>query len=458
MLKITQSIAGLLLIAAIPLAVIESHSLIASPIRTPILPSGERLIAQKQKRVALVIGNSAYPKDSLSNPVNDATDVANALKEIGFDVTLLRNAQKREIDDAIEAFNRKLRQGEIGIFYYAGHGVQVAGENYLIPVDAKLAREKDVEYDAIPLGKVINAIEDTEASVKIIILDACRNNPFYRRWGSADRSLASRGLAGINSSGQGTLIAFSTAPGQVAADSLAGNSKNSPYTTQLLKYLKAPNLEVGQMFRRVREGVLQATGKKQIPWESGSLVGDVFLNPQTTGQIATSSPLPPKPTPQTPQASPSPSTETALVSSRGLNYTKLRDLLAQGKWKEADEETSDLVLIVSNRQKDRWLRTEDVKNLSCEDLATMDRLWVAYSQGKFGFSVQREIYRSLGGTKNFNENVWNNFIDRVGWRGDITFDLKAPGGHLPNASIRYINSGDFTVSSFFGLSLVNCDI
>lgn len=461
MLKLTRLITSFLLAITIPLAVAKSHSLTVSPRvnSSPSLLLGEWLIAQRQKRVALVIGNGAYPEDPLANPVNDATDVANALKEIGFEVTLLKNADRRKIDEAVEAFNKQLRQGDIGIFYYAGHGVQVEGENYVIPIDAKLAREADVGYDAIPVGKIINAIEDTDAKVKIVILDACRDNPFYRRWRSSGRSLASRGLAGINSSGRGTLIAFSTAPGQIAADSLAGKGRNSPYTAHLLKYLKSP-LEIGQMFRRVREDVLQATNNQQTPWESGSLVGDVFLNPQP---IAASSPSPPKPTPQvtpsrpTPQVTlpptkptppvtttprpapqPSPSSEIALVSSRGINYTKLRDLLAQGKWKEADQETGDLLLRVSNREKEGWLRREDVKNLSCEDLRTMDKLWVAYSKGKFGFSVQRQIYRSLGGTEELNQSILLKFGDRVGWlvNGSWIFYnnatlTKAQSGHLP---------------------------
>jgi hypothetical protein len=461
MLKLTRLITSFLLAITIPLAVAKSHSLTVSPRvnSSPSLLLGEWLIAQRQKRVALVIGNGAYPEDPLANPVNDATDVANALKEIGFEVTLLKNADRRKIDEAVEAFNKQLRQGDISIFYYAGHGVQVEGENYVIPIDAKLAREADVGYDAIPLGKIINAIEDTDAKVKIVILDACRDNPFYRRWRSSGRSLASRGLAGINSSGRGTLIAFSTAPGQIAADSLAGKGRNSPYTAHLLKYLKSP-LEIGQMFRRVREGVLQATNNQQIPWVSEALVGDVFLNPQP---IAASSPSPPKPTPQvtpsrpTPQVTlpptkptppvtttprpapqPSPSSEIALVSSRGINYTKLRDLLAQGQWKEANQETSDLLLRVSNREKEGWLRREDVKNLSCEDLRTMDKLWVAYSKGKFGFSVQRQIYRSLGGTEELNQSILWKFGDRVGWRVNGSWIFynnatltKAQSGHLP---------------------------
>ena len=144
-------------------------------------------------------------------------------------------------------------------------------------------------------------------------------------------------------------------------------------------------------------------------------------------------------TPLPPKSTPSSGSEIALVSSRGINYTKLRDLLAQGKWKEADQETTDLLLRVSNREKEGWFREEDVKNLSCEDLRTMDKLWVAYSRGKFGFSVQREIYQSLGGTREYNSDIYDKFGERVGWRvnggwiyyKDLTFDQKARTGHLP---------------------------
>lgn len=437
MLKLTRLITSFLLAITIPLAVAKSHSLTVSPRvnSSPSLLLGEWLIAQRQKRVALVIGNGAYPEDPLANPVNDATDVANALKEIGFEVTLLKNADRRKIDEAVEAFNKQLRQGDIGIFYYAGHGVQVGGENYVIPIDAKLAREADVGYDAIPLGKIINAIEDTDAKVKIVILDACRDNPFYRRWRSSGRSLASRGLAGINSSGRGTLIAFSTAPGQIAADSLAGKGRNSPYTAHLLKYLKSP-LEIGQMFRRVREDVLQATNNQQTPWESGSLVGDVFLNPQP---IAASSPSPPKLTPR-PAPQPSLRSEIALVSSGGINYTKLRDLLAQGKWKEADKETFHLILRASNVRERTMIDTDVIQNLPCEDLKSIDRLWVQYSQGKFGFNVQQEIYRTLGGNNAYDSDIWRSFGERVGWvengewlePDEITWNDSAKEGHSPS--------------------------
>jgi WD40 repeat protein len=247
-----------------------------------------QLLAQVQagRRSALVIGNGAYTEERLANAVNDAEAVARTLQEVGFSVTLVRNADKRTLVEALEAFSRRLGPGEIGLFYFSGHGVQVDGENYLVPINAQLSRQSDAQYDAVPLGKVINAVETTRASTKIIILDACRNNPFYRRWRSTSRGSATRGLATPLSSGDGgTLIAFSTAPGKEAADGI-GSSPHSPFTTYLLRHLRTPNLEVGQLFRRVRGDVMQATRNQQIPWVSEALIGDVFLNQRTFGDAA----------------------------------------------------------------------------------------------------------------------------------------------------------------------------
>lgn len=135
-----------------------------------------QLVAQRQERIALVIGNSAYQEDPLANPVNDANDVAQALQELGFKVTLIQDKDLRGMEDAIEDFSRELRQGGVGVFYYAGHGVQVNGENYLVPLNARLNFQKDVRYDAVPLGKVLNAMESAQTSVNIVIIDACRDN------------------------------------------------------------------------------------------------------------------------------------------------------------------------------------------------------------------------------------------------------------------------------------------
>jgi len=282
------------------LAAGEGGSVQAVPVSTSRQPFAQlvhsQLLAdasvQTGRRSALVIGNGAYAEEGLANAVNDAEAVAKSLEEIGFAVALVRNADKRKIDEEVEAFSRRLGPGEIGLFYFSGHGVQVEGENYLVPINAQLSRQADAQYDAVPLGKVISALEATRATAKIIILDACRNNPFYRRWRSTARGGASRGLATPLNSGSGTFIAFSTAPGKEAADGI-GNSPNSPFTTHLLRHLRTPNLEVGQLFRRVRGDVLQATRNEQIPWVSEALVGDVYLNPGAAGPAVAVQPAEP---------------------------------------------------------------------------------------------------------------------------------------------------------------------
>jgi tetratricopeptide (TPR) repeat protein len=230
---------------------------------------------QKQRRTALVIGNASYQDNPLKNSINDAEAMANALKDVGFDVILLENADLKQIENAIDTFHHQLKAGGVGLFYYAGHGTQVDGENYLIPVNAKLDVAEDVRYEAIPVGKVLARMEDAANQMNIVILDACRNNPFARKWRSSQR-----GLAPIQSA-RGALIAFATEPGGVAAD---GEGENGLYTSFLLKHLKTPNLDVELMFKRVREDLVQATQNKQVPWESSSLVGDFSFNPVTVAQ------------------------------------------------------------------------------------------------------------------------------------------------------------------------------
>lgn len=253
----------------------------------------ENLIAQigsniqRQYRTALVIGNSNYKlATELNNPINDANAIANSLKQLGFDVTLLKDADLRQMEQSIEDFNRKLRQGGTGLFYFAGHGTQVDGENYLIPIDARLEREQDVRYETLPLGKVLNIMEDAANDVNIIILDACRNNPFGRKWRSVQG-----GLAAPTQSVKGTLIAYATSPGKVALD---GRGNNSPYTTALLRHIKTPNLDVEQMFKQVRAEVVKETKGKQTPWESSSLIGNFAFNIKADNNVATTvtQPLP----------------------------------------------------------------------------------------------------------------------------------------------------------------------
>jgi uncharacterized caspase-like protein len=276
-----------LALAAPQAGALEGHVLAQAPVTAP-------------KRSALVIGNGAYGMGRLANAVNDAKEVARALQEIGFEVTLLRDADKRALIEAVEAFRRRLERGEIGLFYFSGHGLQIEGETYLVPVDAALNRPTDAQYDAVNLGKVIGAVEDSDARARIFILDACRNNPFTRRWRSAVRGWeTTRGLAAPLPSGAGTLIAFSTAPDQVAVD-LIDQSGNSPFTSKLLRHLRTPDLELRQLLTRVRRDVAEATRNAQIPWVNDALMEDIVLNPRQGSRVAgeaapAPSPVLPKP-------------------------------------------------------------------------------------------------------------------------------------------------------------------
>ena len=230
--------------------------------------------AASQRRSALVIGNAAYVDARLRNPVNDATDVAATLRQLGFEVELLRDASRRRMQDAVRAFGRRLAQGGAGLFYYAGHGLQVAGQNYLVPIGADIKAEFDVEHEAVSAGWILGAMEYAGNGLNVVILDACRNNPYSRRFRGAP------GLAALASpSAKGALIAYATSPGSVAAD---GAGRNGLYTKHLLRYMQAPGLSVEEMFKKVRIAVAQESGGEQTPWELSSLTGDFSFTVAST--------------------------------------------------------------------------------------------------------------------------------------------------------------------------------
>jgi len=233
--------------------------------------------AQDGRRMALVIGNGAYSEFGLKNPVNDARDMAKVLGELGFKVTRLENADRRAMQSAISDFGLKLEGAKTGLFYYAGHGLQVNGRNFLLPVDAKVKSKADVEYEAVDAGRVLAQMREARAEVNIVILDACRNNP-YR---SLFRSAGPQGLATLSAS-KGTLIAYATAPGMVAAD---GAGRNSPYTKHLLREMKTSK-PIEMVFKTVRERVMAETGNEQVPWEASSLVGGFYFVPAKAGEEA----------------------------------------------------------------------------------------------------------------------------------------------------------------------------
>lgn len=231
-------------------------------------------------RVALVIGNAGYPTMPLSNPLNDARAVADTLDKLGFKVIRVENATQKQMFDAVRKFGDALKGG-VGLFYYAGHGVQVKGHNYLLPVDASIEREDEVAYKAFDVGLVLEKMEAAKNPMNIVILDACRNNPFAR----SSRS-ATVGLAQMDAP-TGSIVAFATAPGAEAADGTGGNGL---YTTYLLKYMATPGLKVEDVFKRTRVAVKQESGGRQIPWESTSLEGDFYFTTPSAGtQTALSS-------------------------------------------------------------------------------------------------------------------------------------------------------------------------
>jgi hypothetical protein len=223
-----------------------------------------------ETRIALVIGNAAYPTAPLRNPVNDARAMAVKLKALGFEVILKENADNRGIARAIVAFGEKIAQGGVGLFYYSGHGMQVRGRNFLIPVDARIESEAAASAEAIDLDMVLEQMAAAGNRLNVVILDACRNNPFERKFRGTSGGLAQTDAP------TGTIVAYATAPGRVASD---GEGDNGLYTSELLAALDQPGLKVEDVFKRTRAQVAAATGDAQVPWESSSLVGDFYFTP-----------------------------------------------------------------------------------------------------------------------------------------------------------------------------------
>jgi formylglycine-generating enzyme required for sulfatase activity len=224
------------------------------------------------KRVALVIGNGEYTNaPRLKNPPNDARDMAAALKDVGFEILNadnLTNLTQRQMKQLIREFGQKLRGGGVGLFFYAGHGVQAKGHNYLIPVEAEIESEAELSDTTVDLDLILNYMEDAGNGLNIVILDACRNNPFARSFRNA-----SNGLAAVEAP-TGTLIAYATGPNRVASD---GTGRNGLYTGEMLRMLREPGVEIVTLLRRVGGRVSQATSRKQEPWVSSNVYNDFYF-------------------------------------------------------------------------------------------------------------------------------------------------------------------------------------
>ncbi|MFA9215800.1 MAG: caspase family protein [Sphingomonadaceae bacterium] len=224
-----------------------------------------------EQRLALVIGNAGYKTSPLTNPTNDARAMAIKLQQLGFTVIKRENASLEEMMTAVREFGNQLRNGGIGLFYYAGHGVQSRGINYLVPVDANIATEDELATRAYNANEVLEKMDSARNRINLVILDACRDNPFARSFRSG-----SRGLAGMESAPRGTLVAYATSPGSTASD---GTGANGLYTEQLLAAMDEQGMKVEDIFKRVREGVQEHSAGKQTPWEMSSITGNFYFNP-----------------------------------------------------------------------------------------------------------------------------------------------------------------------------------
>ncbi|MGE4299333.1 MAG: SUMF1/EgtB/PvdO family nonheme iron enzyme [Desulfovibrionaceae bacterium] len=256
-------------------------------------------LALAAQRVALVIGNGAYEVGPLRNPVNDASDIAAKLRGLGFDVMLVRDADQRTMDSQIGAFRQKLSGAAIRLFYYAGHGMQIKGVNYLLPVDIDAQYEEDVKYKAVDAGRVLDHMAAAGKGANIVILDACRNNPFARSFRSSARGLARMPEL------DGSIVVYATSPGNVAAD---GRGRNGLFTEHFLKYVDKPGLTLEQVFKRTGRDVAQATGDDQRPWLSLGIYDDIYLAGGSPSGASASAPRPQEVAmDQRPQQAPTPS-------------------------------------------------------------------------------------------------------------------------------------------------------
>jgi hypothetical protein len=242
----------------------------------PDLPDGIRKEFERailpEKRLALVIGNAKYDEKigKLDNPVRDAQDIAQALQELGFEVLRYENRSQQAMSQAINEFGARLKTYDMGLFYYSGHGFQISGENYLVPVDAHLTRPEQIPSLCVPVRMVMESMKSAGNLRNIVILDACRDNPFALK-------LPQKGLARMENLPTNLLIAYATAAGSAASD-------DHVYTKALLQYLSIPDMEIKDVFQHVRDTVGDMTNDQQIPWYETSIPEDVYLYQHTECQ------------------------------------------------------------------------------------------------------------------------------------------------------------------------------
>jgi uncharacterized caspase-like protein len=295
--------------------------------------------AAAENRVALVIGNSAYEHAvPLLNPVNDAKEMAAALKEVGVEVILGLNVDKRGLDGKVREFSRALLSADAGILFYAGHGLQVGQRNFLVPIDAQLQSERDLDFETVAVDFILRQMEiDRAGKTNILFFDACRDNPLarslMRAMGTRSASVG-RGLAEVKA-GIGTFIAFATKPGEVALD---GEGRNSPFTMALAKAVRAPGKSLTALMIEVRKEVFAATGSKQVPWDHSALTGEFYFN------LAAAPSMVPKVPPAAPQA------DSEAMQER------LKQLEEELKRKADPQQTAKLVELAQLKERVRQLQ------------------------------------------------------------------------------------------------------
>jgi sulfatase modifying factor 1 len=246
--------------------------------------------ATEGKRVALVIGNGSYRHATvLNNPVNDVRAMARVLRSVGFEVVAAENVELRPMLRAVAEFSARMQRGGVGLFYYSGHAIQVAGKNYLVPIDAELPSDVYVPSDTVDLGHVLLRMDGAENQLNIVVLDACRDNPFARKWPSLGRGASSsRGLAAATAP-PGTYVAYATDPDNVASDGQPGG--NGVYTGELVRFLTQPGLKIEDVFKRTADAVLRRTNRSQRPWVTTNFTGDFYFVPPL---VASRPPEPPR--------------------------------------------------------------------------------------------------------------------------------------------------------------------
>jgi len=284
-----------------PASTFPRHALIAL-----LILLGLSSAPMAEPRTALVIGNAGYSFAPLANPVNDATDMATALRGAGFDVVLKTDADQRSTSDAIRAFGDALkRKGGVGLFFFAGHGAQLGGENYIVPIGQGFSGERDLKDRAVAAAEVVDAMAAAKNELNIIVLDACRDNPI----GAG----GTRGLTRIDTNAK-LFVSYSTSPGSVALD---GRGRNSPYTKHLAQAVNVAKIPLEETFKRTLKGVYQETSGQQTPWISSSFFGDFAFRPDGQGGPAVAPP------PVVPKAGALP-TLAGVYRAAGTNPNKSR--------------------------------------------------------------------------------------------------------------------------------------